>query len=48
LVLVPLIASFKEGRMALGVEIDERYINLSIERLKKEIDEKQKSFLIAG
>ncbi len=35
-----LVSAFLEGRKAIGVEIDENYINLSIDRINKIIKEK--------
>ncbi|ACN98523.1 modification methylase MjaVI (N-4 cytosine-specificmethyltransferase MjaVI) (M.MjaVI) [Sulfurihydrogenibium azorense Az-Fu1] len=40
-----LIAAFKEERRAIGVEIDKNYIDLSVERLTKEISKPQKNLL---
>ncbi|RUM58729.1 MAG: site-specific DNA-methyltransferase [Persephonella sp.] len=35
-----LISAYQEGRKAIGIEIDNNYINLSIERIKKELIQK--------
>jgi site-specific DNA-methyltransferase (adenine-specific) len=34
-----LIAAFREGRIGIGIEIDPSYTQLSIERLKKEVEQ---------
>ncbi len=36
-----LLSAYYEGRRAIGVEIDENYINLAIERIKREISQKK-------
>lgn len=35
-----LISAYQEGRKAIGTEIDDNYVNLSIERIEKELSQK--------
>ncbi|MEM5801000.1 MAG: site-specific DNA-methyltransferase [Candidatus Aenigmatarchaeota archaeon] len=41
-----LIAAFKEGRQAIGVEIDKSYIEIAVKRIKNVIMEKENLFFL--